>query len=294
MEAGYPQVTLWGRGRGYLSCTFRVEILARKLKKVKNNSPLSGENGFFRRRSILSRAFSPYHFRRRPKKKIFWISRANPDTKYSSYSPDWKLWLISAPGRSRERPLATLTIWWALTQMRRASHNSARGREGAQVGTPLWEARLIWVGAHQMTRDAEGAPWRIRARFLATVSSRDCTPGRSPTSPWLRTPSTAMITPMGWVVEDAAADLYDGLVAPTLGASLLVETWRRGDEIPLACNNPQTVLDVQNVHILQSNAFKYTKDHSKFAVSTVGTQPFVCIGDINRMVPLVSGRFDKS
>jgi deoxyribonuclease-2 len=89
----------------------------------------------------------------------------------------------------------------------------------------------------------------------------------------------------GWVIDGAsAADLYDGLVAPTLGASLLVETWRRGDEIPLACHNSQTVLDVQNVHVLQSNAYHYTKDHSKFAVSTVGTKPFVCIGDINRMV----------
>jgi len=82
---------------------------------------------------------------------------------------------------------------------------------------------------------------------------------------------------------DFNADLYDGIVAPTLGVSLSVETWRRGSAIPLACHNHQTVLDVQNVHVLQSNAYHYTKDHSKFAVSAVGTLPFVCIGDINRM-----------
>uniref|UniRef100_A0A914VEG9 Deoxyribonuclease II n=1 Tax=Plectus sambesii TaxID=2011161 RepID=A0A914VEG9_9BILA len=82
---------------------------------------------------------------------------------------------------------------------------------------------------------------------------------------------------------DFKADLYDGIVAPTLSVSLLVETWRRGSPIPLACNNRQTVLDVQDVHILQSPAFKYTKDHSKWAVSTSGGLPIVCIGDINRM-----------
>uniref|UniRef100_A0A914VG89 Deoxyribonuclease II n=1 Tax=Plectus sambesii TaxID=2011161 RepID=A0A914VG89_9BILA len=82
---------------------------------------------------------------------------------------------------------------------------------------------------------------------------------------------------------DFKADLYDGIIAPSLGAPLLVETWRRNHTIPLVCNNSHTVLDVQDIHILKSNAFKYTKDHSKWAVTASGGQMITCIGDINRM-----------
>ncbi|KHN81095.1 Deoxyribonuclease-2 [Toxocara canis] len=78
-------------------------------------------------------------------------------------------------------------------------------------------------------------------------------------------------------------DLYDGLVAPQLSIPLTVETWRRGMEVPLECNAKFIVLDVQYVKVGRTKRFKSTKDHSKFAISSDREQPFVCIGDINRM-----------
>ncbi|VDM39460.1 unnamed protein product [Toxocara canis] len=82
-------------------------------------------------------------------------------------------------------------------------------------------------------------------------------------------------------------DLYDGLVAPQLSIPLTVETWRRGMEVPLECNAKFIVLDVQYVKVGRTKRFKSTKDHSKFAISSDREQPFVCIGDINRMVSVV-------
>lgn len=88
----------------------------------------------------------------------------------------------------------------------------------------------------------------------------------------------------------SVADLYDDLVAPALSASLFVETWRRGSPVPLDCSRPQIVLDVQNLNVAGATAFHYTLDHSKFAVASTSTTPYVCIGDINRMV---KGNFDN-
>jgi deoxyribonuclease-2 len=78
-------------------------------------------------------------------------------------------------------------------------------------------------------------------------------------------------------------DLYDGIVAPTLQTPLNVETWRRGSPVPLNCATAYRVLDVQDMKVGRSAEFKYTKDHSKLAISTSGLKPSVCIGDINRM-----------
>ncbi|VDL63974.1 unnamed protein product [Nippostrongylus brasiliensis] len=78
-------------------------------------------------------------------------------------------------------------------------------------------------------------------------------------------------------------DLYDGLVAPTLKADLIAETWRRGSEVPLSCSQTYHTNDALTVKVGTTTEFKYTKDHSKMAVSTDATKPWVCIGDINRM-----------
>lgn len=114
-------------------------------------------------------------------------------------------------------------------------------------------------------------------------------------------------------------DLYDTLVAPTLKTDLVVETWRRGSEIPLDCKLTYHANDALSIHVsfntfpfetfrlvaivsldeislstedLQvgsTTAFSYTKDHSKMAHSADMTKPWVCIGDINRMVSKTNG-----
>ncbi|CAD6191173.1 unnamed protein product [Caenorhabditis auriculariae] len=79
------------------------------------------------------------------------------------------------------------------------------------------------------------------------------------------------------------ADLYDTLVAPTLKTDLIVESWRRGSEIPLACKLTYHANDALSIKVGSTGVFSYTKDHSKMAHSTDMTKPWVCIGDINRM-----------
>jgi len=85
-------------------------------------------------------------------------------------------------------------------------------------------------------------------------------------------------------------DLYEDLVSPTFNASLIVQSWREGtlsDLMPSYCT-PQYKYDNNNVltiSIRATDSFKtekwaYTKDHSKWAVSSNG---YACIGDINRM-----------
>ncbi|CAI2357597.1 unnamed protein product [Caenorhabditis sp. 36 PRJEB53466] len=79
------------------------------------------------------------------------------------------------------------------------------------------------------------------------------------------------------------ADLYDTLVAPTLKTDLVVESWRRGSEIPLDCKLTYHANDALSIHVGSTTEFSYTKDHSKMAHSADMTKPWVCIGDINRM-----------
>ena len=76
------------------------------------------------------------------------------------------------------------------------------------------------------------------------------------------------------------------MIAPKLRANLAAETWRQsGKEVPLKCNNNYYTLDAQNIQINENITFRYTKDHAKIARSRDITEPYVCIGDINRMVP---------
>ncbi|KAK0409544.1 hypothetical protein QR680_004611 [Steinernema hermaphroditum] len=82
---------------------------------------------------------------------------------------------------------------------------------------------------------------------------------------------------------DYGKDLYDGLVAPNLKTSLKVETWRRGSPVDLDCSAQYVVLDALEMKVGDTPEFKYTKDHSKMAVSASQDVPYTCVGDINRM-----------
>ncbi|XP_054709923.1 deoxyribonuclease-2-like [Uloborus diversus] len=84
-------------------------------------------------------------------------------------------------------------------------------------------------------------------------------------------------------------DLYDSVIAPGLKTSLMVETWRRGSGtiLPPSCESKFDVLDVESINMtfpqrggIVSAAFKYTEDHSKWAISP---KFWICIGDMNRM-----------
>nr|QCB20004.1 DNase TATD-2 [Laodelphax striatellus] len=83
-----------------------------------------------------------------------------------------------------------------------------------------------------------------------------------------------------------AKDIYEELVAPTLKSSMDVETWRNGVG-PLISNCTKTfaVKNVEEVQLCvkkECDSFPSTKDHSKWAASEDQTNPWICIGDINR------------
>ena len=84
-------------------------------------------------------------------------------------------------------------------------------------------------------------------------------------------------------------DLYAMLVAPALSKPLLVETWIRGERVCncSVCESDRTgceyeVDNIEYVSLGEGYNYKFTQDHSKWAVSKDRTT--LCIGDINRMV----------
>merc|ERR1712019_7807 len=80
-------------------------------------------------------------------------------------------------------------------------------------------------------------------------------------------------------------DLYHELVAKSLKANLLTETWQHTSKCNIgpSCTG-YTVEDVSNVTVRFDNYedvwFYNSLDHTKFAIGK--TVPTVCIGDINR------------
>lgn len=74
--------------------------------------------------------------------------------------------------------------------------------------------------------------------------------------------------------------LYENVVAETLNTGLIVETWGSPQEEP-SCAAVHTVRSNFMV-ALGNEMFKYTKDHSKYAVSSDSSKEIVCFGDINR------------
>ena len=76
----------------------------------------------------------------------------------------------------------------------------------------------------------------------------------------------------------ANIDMLSELVVPTLGTSMLSETWSNGRQI----NLPSNCTGQYHTENIEQLAFNFTvhQDHSKWLVSTDGT--WLCIGDMNR------------
>lgn len=77
-------------------------------------------------------------------------------------------------------------------------------------------------------------------------------------------------------------DLYQWLVAPSLQASLYVQTWRSDINICYPSSTKYTVYDIVSTKVGNTVLFFSRSDHSKIAISTEESKPYVCIGDINR------------
>ncbi|KAJ8976824.1 hypothetical protein NQ317_011820 [Molorchus minor] len=80
-------------------------------------------------------------------------------------------------------------------------------------------------------------------------------------------------------------DLYEDLVAPSLGTDLFVETWLNGaGRLPSNCSKQFKVNNIKSVYISSANvSFSSTDDHSKWAVTPPSdSKNWICIGDINR------------
>lgn len=79
-------------------------------------------------------------------------------------------------------------------------------------------------------------------------------------------------------------DLYAGWVAGVLRSDLLVETWPNGPgRLQSECHTTYTVKNVDEVKLsIVSDMFSSHKDHSKWAVSQMESDGWVCVGDINR------------
>jgi len=77
-------------------------------------------------------------------------------------------------------------------------------------------------------------------------------------------------------------DLYDDLVEPYFKQAFQWETWRRAPYLPSLCppTTQYPTLNVASISI-DSFAFPYTDDHSKWGVSIKDS--WSCIGGINRM-----------
>lgn len=82
-------------------------------------------------------------------------------------------------------------------------------------------------------------------------------------------------------------DFWNNLVGPTLKADIDVETWIRGDKIPLVADSDgvHKTFDIKfinlgalGIHMI----WPESHDHAKWAIAT--DSDWICVGDINRMV----------
>ncbi|KAK7084824.1 Deoxyribonuclease II activity protein [Halocaridina rubra] len=135
---------------------------------------------------------------------------------------------------------------------------------------------------------ASNMPENLASRFstLAKVINGD-TPE---TVPWYRI--TQLKSRQGKTFTSFAKyknyelDLYSGLVAPILETSIVVESWRNGpNPLPSSCNDTYKVENSESLSVRAASvSFSSHKDHSKWAVAVEPDKPYVCIGDINRML----------
>jgi deoxyribonuclease-2 len=116
---------------------------------------------------------------------------------------------------------------------------------------------------------------------------------------WIVNPATSNVSTINTVKgysftvfsRNAAWDqnLYSALVAPTVGANLLVESWMNGadsNKMPTFCAGTNglkySVINIREVGLGSSVTWLETQDHSKWAISTNSRRPVFCIGDTNR------------
>lgn len=83
-------------------------------------------------------------------------------------------------------------------------------------------------------------------------------------------------------------ELYEDIVAASLGADLKVESWMNGpttDKIPSSCKSDgfkYNVEDIQAIKTSDGTFWNETQDHSKYALTVSSSSATVCVGDINR------------
>ncbi|KAN0038156.1 hypothetical protein ACTA71_000328 [Dictyostelium dimigraforme] len=88
-------------------------------------------------------------------------------------------------------------------------------------------------------------------------------------------------------------DLYEDLIQSTLKQNMAVTSWRLGAKasvMPTYCSGGNYTYDSINTLTFSFEDptegtvnWKYTKDHSKYALSIHEADNYVCIGDVNRM-----------
>jgi deoxyribonuclease-2 len=94
-----------------------------------------------------------------------------------------------------------------------------------------------------------------------------------------------------------AQELYEDLVAPTLGVNLNTATWQNGQGSINSSCAPENVWNVQNIagiSVTTDATWTNSKDHAKWAIAdscvTRSSALWICIGDINRQ----TGQFNRA
>jgi len=88
--------------------------------------------------------------------------------------------------------------------------------------------------------------------------------------------------------KDWTVGFYENVLRPGLGVGVYAETWGHCKDglIVAECTGTdknEYIYSVLDLNFGNSNAFSYTSDHSKWAVSVETTKPWFCISDINRV-----------
>ena len=106
----------------------------------------------------------------------------------------------------------------------------------------------------------------------------------------LKTRGTSSTTPMSFKViaknKEWDQDFWNGLVGPTLGEDMDVDTWIRGPVAPLAdTDGIHKTFDIKYINLGALGihyAWPEAQDHAKWGITL--KSDWVCVGDINRMV----------
>jgi len=78
-------------------------------------------------------------------------------------------------------------------------------------------------------------------------------------------------------------NLYEDIIAPYLGANVVVESWVHPSAMPASCpSGKPSVTNVQQVKFANGDSWETTNDHSKWAV-TSGAAQYGCMCDINHV-----------